>query len=218
VSFILDALKKSENERQQQASAEFSSVPRSSDVRPTPRWLWVLGLLLAVNAAVVGGLLLRNPAPQRAAEAMPAADEVIAGAPGPTARESSAPPAETDSFRDRVARARENLPPRPSATARPAAQEPAASDSQAVAKAPAPVESAAALPSLAELRAEGRLQLPDLHIDLHVYSEVPARRFVSINAQKLRESETLQEGPRVREITPDGVILVHEGTAFIVRK
>jgi general secretion pathway protein B len=151
---------------------------------------------------------------------MPAADAVIAGTPQPTAREISAPAAETDSFRDRVAQARENLPPRPAATARPAAQEPAANDSGAVSRAPAPAPgaSAVALPSLAELRAEGRLQLPDLHIDLHVYSEVPARRFVSINAQKLRESETLKEGPRVREITPDGVILVHEGTAFIVRK
>ena len=46
MSFILEALKKSETERQQQGSAEFSSVPTSSE-KPNPaRWLWLLAVLL----------------------------------------------------------------------------------------------------------------------------------------------------------------------------
>ena len=49
MSFILDALKKSETERQQQAGGEFSSVPSSSGDQQSFRWLWILGLLLLVN-------------------------------------------------------------------------------------------------------------------------------------------------------------------------
>ncbi len=64
MSFILDALKKSETERQQQGSAEFSSVPTSSE-KPNPaRWLWLLAALLGINFAVLIGVLMRpEPTP-----------------------------------------------------------------------------------------------------------------------------------------------------------
>ena len=60
MSFILDALKKSETDRQQQTPAAFATVP-SSDGRPrAPRWLMLLGVLLAINVIVLLGLLLRS--------------------------------------------------------------------------------------------------------------------------------------------------------------
>jgi general secretion pathway protein B len=58
--------------------------------------------------------------------------------------------------------------------------------------------------------------LPDLHLDIHVYSDQPADRFVFINMKKYKENSTLTEGPGVREITPDGVVLEHAGTAFLL--
>ena len=76
MSFILDALKKSENERQQQQSADFASVPSSRDTRPASRWLWGLGLLLVVNVVVVAALWLRPETPSPApAIVAPAATE-----------------------------------------------------------------------------------------------------------------------------------------------
>ena len=60
MSFILDALKKSETDRQQRSSAEFAGVPTSSDRAGVPRWLWGLGLLLAINLAVLLGLMFRS--------------------------------------------------------------------------------------------------------------------------------------------------------------
>jgi general secretion pathway protein B len=66
------------------------------------------------------------------------------------------------------------------------------------------------------LRADGTLTLPDLHLDIHVYSEQSAERFVFINMKKYRENETLAEGPTVRQIAPEGVILEHRGTAFLL--
>jgi len=69
MSFILDALKKSETDRQQAGSAEFAGVPASSGNQRAPRWLWILGVLLVINLAVLLGLLLRrevNPVPAAA--------------------------------------------------------------------------------------------------------------------------------------------------------
>ncbi len=56
--------------------------------------------------------------------------------------------------------------------------------------------------------------LPVLHLDIHVYANVPAERFVFINMQKLREGSRLNAGPLVREITSDGVVLEHNGAVF----
>ena len=218
MSFILDALKKSENERQQQQSADFASVPSGRDSRPAPRWLWALGLLLVVNLAVVAGLLLRP-------ETLSSAPAIVAppATESPQAEDlgdSVAPGAARPTFSERVADARRNSPapvtgPQTatdvtedtSAEVTPAADAPS--------PAPEPARTGVAeLPSLEELQIQGRFDLPPLHLDLHVYNETPAQRFVSINMNKYRENETLREGPRVREITPEGVILEYQDTAF----
>ena len=59
MSFILDALKKSETDRQQQTGAEFSSIPSSSGEPNSFKWLWILALLLLVNIIVLVGVLMR---------------------------------------------------------------------------------------------------------------------------------------------------------------
>ena len=60
MSFILDALKKSETERQQKGPSDFANVPASAESPGAPRWLWALALLLAINLAVLLGVLLRD--------------------------------------------------------------------------------------------------------------------------------------------------------------
>ena len=254
MSFILDALKKSESERQQQGPAEFASVPSRSESSGPPRWLWVLMALLAVNIAVLAGLFLRNdsqpttvtlpldesldretatlamatpdqPAvetPPEVAAAREALDDVqleplrgadpTVAAPAPAAAQADATMAAT-SFRDRVDEALDDLP---AATSEPATlPEP---EPQVVASTPAPQSStpAVALPTLGQLRAGGIVQLPDLHLDIHVYSETPAERFVFINMVKHRENTQLAAGPTVEQITPDGVVLDHRGTRFLL--
>lgn len=202
MSFILDALKKSESDRQQQTGAEFSSVPSSSDDPPSMKWLWILIGLLVVNVVVLLGILLRPDAPSSApAETVPA--------------ESAAGP----SFEEQVARAREQQ----------AEREPAAPESRAdepketvVATTPAPAPSttpsrpARQVQTIDEVRLNSSLQVPDLHLDIHVYSEVPDERFVFINMVKHREQSRLDEGPVVSEITPEGVILDYQGTSFLL--
>ena len=67
-----------------------------------------------------------------------------------------------------------------------------------------------------QVRVEGSVHLPDLHLDVHVYNANPADRFVFINMEKYKERATLGEGPTVSEIVPEGVILEFSGTRFLL--
>ena len=205
MSFILDALKKSETERQQQGATEFSSVPTSPGEGSPARWLWLLAALLAVNFAVLIGILLK---PDKSVEA-PAASSVqplVASEPAP---------ATDNSFERQVANRIEQQPvrtPPPAATA----SAPATSEAAPPQPVVAPPSTTRNLPTMDQLRLDGSLQMTDLHLDIHVFSEVPAERFVFINMNKYREGERTAAGPAVDEITPDGVVLDYQGRRFLL--
>jgi general secretion pathway protein B len=207
MSFILDALKKSETERQQQGSAEFSTIPSSSPQRATPRWLWVLIALLVVNMIVLLVLVLR-PDKSSVAVTGPATAPATVQTPPATDR----PAASGASFDERVAAAKASREAMP-VTAPPALEIAPVRRTQ---PAPSSSDTLTVLPSALELRANGELELPDMHVDIHVYSQVPAERFVFINMDKHREGSTLSEGPTVREITVDGVVLEYRGRRFML--
>lgn len=198
MSFILDALKKSEAERQQQTGAEFSNVPSSSGEPQSFKWLWFLALLLLVNIAVLIGILMRPDT--TAGEA----------APGATVAPEQAQ-ISTPSFEEKVAAAKRNQPPPVTA----AGPDPEPQALQAATSPPAMPRRGRVL-TIDEVRLNGTLDVTDLHLDIHVYSDDPAERFVFINMTKHREQSTLEEGPVVLEITADGVILKHQGTTFLL--
>ena len=196
MSFILDALKKSETDRQQQTGSEFASVPSSSGDPNSLKWLWILGALLLVNAVVLLGVLMRDDAP---------AQDVTITTPQGGDEETVAQP----TFEEQVAAARLNQPP-------PAAMTQEEPPAPIVAPPPTRPSSSAHVLTIDEVRVNGTVQLNDLHLDIHVFSDVPAERFVFINMAKLREGEQLEEGPTVTEITRDGVILEYQGTTFLL--
>jgi general secretion pathway protein B len=70
--------------------------------------------------------------------------------------------------------------------------------------------------SFSDLQARGILSLPELHLDIHVFSGEPADRFVFINMTKYRENAKLSEGPVVKQITAEGVVLGYQGTDFLL--
>jgi hypothetical protein len=74
------------------------------------------------------------------------------------------------------------------------------------------------LPTLMELSMAGTINLKPLHLDIHVYSEESAERFIFINMAKYREGDTLREGPRVDAITKEGVALNYQGRGFILTR
>lgn len=205
MSFILDALKKSENERQEQSSAEFSSVPSSSSNPNPARWLWMLGVLLFINFAVLIGILLK-PAPTASAVKLES--------------EAAITSESRSSFEEQVAVAVDDQPVQAPSTVQRTVQ---GSESSAAAPVPAmPVvnrtsnTSMAVVPTIDELRLEGTLQIAEMHLDIHVFSEASADRFVFINMSKYREGTKTAEGPLVREIRPDGVVLEYQGRVFLL--
>ncbi|MGA7802477.1 MAG: general secretion pathway protein GspB, partial [Gammaproteobacteria bacterium] len=77
-----------------------------------------------------------------------------------------------------------------------------------------PAATLAEVPLLQDLPADDRRGLPTLHVDVHVYDQDPARRFVLINMQRYREGDTLAAGPRLLHITRAGVVLEYHGVRF----
>ena len=57
--------------------------------------------------------------------------------------------------------------------------------------------------------------LPELRLDLHVYAPKPENRFALINMQRMREGDSIKD-VRVEAITPEGVVLSHNGTKFLL--
>lgn len=214
MSFILDALKKSESDRQRRDTPGIADVPRAQAPVSGPRWLWVLGILLAGNLVAIAAIFLwpdgqppgggataervATPAPARAAEPQPGPGVIAVPEPEPQPARATARQPETDTQ---------------TAAAGP---EPAAAIPPPRPAAPARATVSTGLPTFSEVRADGRVTLPDLHLDIHVYSEQPSSRFVFVNMNKYKEDGRLAEGPLVSEITPEGVVLEHMGTEFLL--
>jgi len=227
VSFILDALRKSEHERQRGAVPGISHVPLAVPRREVPAWVFGVIGVLALAVVGLGGawwMSSREPPETPAAAAvtprtMPL--DVPARAPAPPLRApepAARPPVRAAApAQDPVSTASPALP-EPSFT--PPAQRtleeaPMTARVAPVAPPPAPVSTEPALPSAAALAAEG-IAVPSLRLELHGYSESPAQRFVFINGTRYREGETLREGPRLLSIERNGAVLSHQGRRFVL--
>ena len=212
MSFILDALRKSESERQQQNAPGIADLPQAT-ARPSSRnWLWIVGVLLAINLMVVTGLLLR---PEQSTDIE---SPVSSGAPGEISTEPQQQATERNELPVAVPQstATADRAETSGRTAEPVQSEIIASPAPPANPPAARARVADGLETLNDLRARGILQLGDLHLDIHVYSAAPADRFVFINMNKYRENAALAEGPVVREITPDGVVLEHQDRKFLL--
>ena len=216
MSFILDALKKSETDRQERGSAEFAGIPTGGRRREgPPSWLWIVGVLLLINLAVLIGIFLRPEAQPVTAVAQSGPDEpaaVAAPAEQPASTEPATPDEPAADFASQAAAARENAPAR-DATPQPAEE---AAPQPSAGSVTIDRSGALALPMLQEVQARGMVNLPELHVDIHVYSESAEDRFVFINMARYKEGARLAEGPLVTEIIPEGVVLEENGTTFLL--
>jgi general secretion pathway protein B len=57
-------------------------------------------------------------------------------------------------------------------------------------------------------------EIPAMTVQLHAYSSNPSERLVSVNSIRLREGESLMSGLRLEQITPDGMIFSYKGYRF----
>jgi len=244
MSFILDALRKSEHDRQRQTGPALVETPVAA---PKPRsnvWATAAIALLVVNLVAIGLLLLYK---SRDEPVVAKADDAPRPAQVDTAP-ATAPPAAQAAVTQTLPQPAVQPPP----MLRPAAEAPAAAgsrnplegevssvgppmDYEAAARAaePPPGPPAVAptqrgsvvyengaqsntsnLPMADEFAA--RAGMPEMRLELHVYSTNPQERFVFINGRKYKQGDSTQEGATVDEVTPDGVILNARGNRFLL--
>ncbi|HTL91079.1 MAG TPA: general secretion pathway protein GspB [Steroidobacteraceae bacterium] len=268
MSFILDALKKSESDRQRQSGPALYEVKVAAPRSQLPYWAIGLIVLLGVNLVIVAWALLRRPshapdtpavaaanvpapapapAPQSAVPYAPQPPQAPAPAPsaasqGPTtfiAGSGQEPPAQRAAPAAGPA-ANSDLPPEEDSTGGSGRPANAQAASRAAPVAPGEVNTnpddyaPATEPSKASGlgfhvtrgTAEGvplysqvssGAGIPELRLDMHAYDTNPQKRFVLINMKKEREGDLLPDGTtRVDTITPDGVVLDHRGTKFLL--
>jgi len=256
MSFILDALKKSENERQRTLGPSLADAPMRRHQNERPWWVIGVAALLLVNLVVLVVVLARrDDQPDNGLMATPAPTAPVATSPATTATSTSAsravPPAEpapttqqsiarvptnpvvrslaeeANGYYDEADAAFEHAGPVGAAnvpTGRPMVQQldgptvaPLPQDAPGTEPANAAVNAGGAepVPTISSIIASG-VSVPDLHLDIHVYSAQPAERFIFVNMRKYHEGQTLNEGPVIERITPDGAVLNYQGRRFLL--
>jgi general secretion pathway protein B len=241
MSFILDALKKSESDRQRQSGPALFEVKLAPPRTGLPSWAIAVGALLLVNLGVVMWMLLRHSttrapeapevaaarvsAPPRPAPAtaVPAVATDHPPAPPTTAPSTSAQPA----LASRSAPVPATLPAAPVAARGAGAAAPPPPNPEDLAPASEPASPAVLSPHVRRGTADGvplyqdaaaaaDARLPQLRLDLHVFAARTQDRFVMINMHKLREGDSLPEGVHVESITPEGAVLSYNGSRFLL--
>lgn len=187
MSFILDALKKSEMERQQQ-NTDFNHIQKRKFNTKKPRWLWIIIILLTINLVVLAGLFLKVNLAQIETE-----NSII---------ENNIDPINEINQQEKFSKQIEN-------------NEEQVFNQRSETQNYVQKYSIELLPTIDEARLEN-IDVPELHLDIHVYSDKPKDRFVFINMTKLKEGSQLNQDLKIIEIMPDGVILDYEGYLFIL--
>jgi general secretion pathway protein B len=240
MSFILDALKKSETDRQRQGGPALFEVKVAAPRSALPPWAIAIAVLFAANLGVVAWLLLRHnsaPAesaqPQVAGTASAAAPSPAPAARGPAASAGPATTAAAPAPSAPSASSATNAAPvsAPPATprappSRSAAESEPNPDDYAPATEPAPSSGTShvqrgtdsGVPLYQQLAATSGNQLPQLRLDLHAYAEKAEDRWVLVNMHKLHEGDATPEGARVERITPDGAVLSWHGQQFLLTR
>lgn len=208
MSLILDALRKSDGQRTRQAAERLRDGPGAAQPQVLPRWL--LGGLLASVLLLAVALFIAvqqdRPSPGDDRSAAGAGKEIMENEPAlavavrPLAGELAGMPARITG--DESAMQEVDRPP-----------ETRAQPVEIAADTAADIDDLNATP-LSALPVEVRARLPRLHVDIHAWSEDPQARFVLINMRRYQEGDRLQEGPLLRRILPDGVVLDADGMLF----
>lgn len=226
MSYILEALKKSDQQRQLGATPTLLTAQRPMAPPKQPMY-WYFGLFATalLGAGIfIGGLHPWQTAAEPVAEKSPISiPQGIAPAPLPKslAQELAAP---SSAHAVQPASITAGIQPEIHTstrterhTASPKAAAPIPSPAPLKLAAPTDAAEAALEPAvtpMAELPHLIRQELPTMKIQVHAYSSKPKDRLVSINDRILKEGDSLIPGLRLVQITPDGLIFSHKEYRF----
>lgn len=236
MSYILDALRKSDQQRRRGAAPTLLSGQAAAAVPKQPALL-AYGLLAAL--LVGAGMAIGWLRPWQPEHAAPGKAELIAAKPVESTPRQATPAASEQAPQPKPELQVHNaMPPVQAAPALVPAKPQAAvrakpktdgtrrkADATVASKAAAPAPAQAVDPaadaarvqaviSLAELPFALQQELPAMTVSVHAYSANPRDRMVGINNRMLREGENVVPGLKLEQITPDGMIFGYKGYSF----
>jgi general secretion pathway protein B len=240
MSYILDALKRADTERERERGSVPGlhsrnlpgGLPREPQRHPSQAALYAIGFVLLLGLSAAAWWVLR-PAAQSTS-----APPTATGASAPeTAQAAASEPPRHSVASGRVTTASSpDLPilspppaaapspaPRTERLARPAAAANAISAAAAPPTAPpapateaAPAEEAAPVRRFAELPPDFRARLPQVNISGSTYSANPAQRTLIANGKMLLEGEDVAPGLRLESIGRSSAVLSFQGTRYSI--
>lgn len=220
MSYILDALRKSERQRQlgeetRAHSLQDPYIPEAAERNP---WVAIAVVAILLNLSIGGWFWWQHQAQSGDAQPPPMAVSASVPTPAPPAaatqpigRPAAPAPATTSAVARRA----------PTTTSRAPAPEPQeVVVFETVAQPPPPAAPAAQrfndLIDINELPTKLRLAMLALNMNVHVYDDSPSQRFVLIDMKRYAEGHALPQGPMIEAITPDGVVLAWHGDRFLL--
>lgn len=219
MSYILDALRRADAERERGAVPNIHAQPYAAPSgeadapRATPPWLWIVLALLALAVLALGWKLFAGDSPREQVQvaAVPAAAvpaPATAPAPAPAATPSVTPPPSPVPLQP--VQAMPITPPTPAsraaatpskAASKPAAQaEPRPAAATLAAPASTPASAVERIYAVAELPEEVRRSLPALPIGGAMYSKNAADRMLIIGGQVMHEGDTVAPELKLEQI------------------
>lgn len=231
MSYILDALKKSDKERQRGSVPDVMTAQETAGSSPRRRspLLYLVLVALLLNAGILAVWLYPAKPDKQSAELESGSSQqqmtvmqsekantgTAALEPGQAALPVAADKDSSTITKAREHKAEDNPAEKVSTTS-------SAKDHEG--KTSSAVDGAAGLPrnknrkvlSLNEVPQSVRDLLPDMSSFAHVYSVDPALRMVSINGQVVREGQVLGNEVKLEEIKPDGVVFSYRDYRFQV--
>jgi len=197
MSYILDALKKSDQQRQRGAVPPLNTV-QVTVAEPKRPMTAHYGLLAAVLLGV--GILVGWLRPWQSEQPVSETKNISAMVPAPVMQQEAPPLVPNETFAKTEVVHAEVSP----------VVAPVQKKSSALTET-APQQQVLAF---GELPLQIQQEIPTLNVQLHAYANQPSERLVSINNIRLREGELLMSGLRLEQITPDGMIFSYKGFRF----
>jgi len=226
MSYILDALQKSERQRQMGEVPQVHSVQDHypADLPRRNPWVMVAVIAVVLNLAVGGWIWWQYQSTSKTTATAPGSPTMNAApalAAAPSAPTPIPPRQQTDASAMAPSAASHAIRPAPDA-----ANDMALDDKvvvfESIAPPTAPPTPAAQrfndLVDISELPTRLRMAMLALTLNVHVYDEHPAQRFVMIDMKRYAEGHALPQGPVIEAITPDGVVLAYQGQRFLLRR
>jgi len=232
MSYILDALKKSDQQRHN--SVQPTAINPATPASQATYRFWLRAIVLAAALCFAWGIMQMNQ-PNKPSPATPPMQKRIILQPIPPAIPTQLPQtpvhqaAETQSHSAALETHPASPPqsdiipvfkpiiPTSSVSHTPSTADQSIADSittdlQASTAAPAPAEES--IFAIGDLPVAVQQALPAIHIDGHIYDSNPRKRMVIINGTTHKEKGHLADDLTLEEITPHGVILNFKGYVF----